>query len=283
MTQAEYKRAPRTAGRRKLMILTSMVLLLCLACFGIGVMVGGSGSKQLDSNLERVSTTLPVAAPVTVTGRISSAGQFEVTQAHRTEKTLVEDQGAKITAESISEAQDKAAYAAERESRAERVAAAVEAVLVEKPVVRDIPLGSGINQRKTSDVNAGSKAEGEEPVVANSVAQGKAGERGTAGTVEVKPVKVAASAPAVVAQRTSGESYVVQVAAFRRDADAQSLAQKLKANFPVYVRQINLADKGQWFRVLVGPVPERTEADILKQKVKEKSGVEGFVKKYSDN
>lgn len=265
MTQAEYKHAPRNSGRRKLMVLTSMVLLLCLACFALGVMVGSSGLKAQNEKGQPASAasadmSTPTPAPV----RISPAGQAADVQALKPE---VQEAAAGGKAAAQTEEVD----GVNREAAAARVAAAVEAALIEKPVVRETPLGSGINLRQKSGAGAASAAD----------ALGSDASPSAAKAEEKAVVATASSASKVAAKGDNGEGYVVQIAAFRRDADAQRLAQKLKADFPVYVHQVNLADKGQWFRVLVGPVAKRTEADTLRQKVKEKAGIEGFVKKHS--
>ncbi|MDY0211863.1 MAG: SPOR domain-containing protein [Desulfuromonadaceae bacterium] len=267
MTQAEYKRVPRTSGRRKLMVLASMVLLLCLACFGLGLMVGGSSLKTSDSKSKPVSATVRV-------GTVAQPGERHALKAEAQRGNSARS-GAGDTTDSKAATQADGVSAAEREAAAERVAAAVEDALIEKPVVRETPLGSGINLRKKSGTSADPAAEGALPSASASAVQNVSGK----GTVAVS----ASSPPKATLKGTKGGSYVVQIAAFRRDADAQRLAQKLKTDFPVYVHQVDLADKGQWFRVLAGPVTERAEADLLKQKVKEKAGIEGFVKKHSEN
>ncbi|MDD2558650.1 MAG: SPOR domain-containing protein [Desulfuromonadaceae bacterium] len=285
MAQAEYKRAPRTSGRRKSMVLTFMVLLLCLACFALGVLVGGSGSKPLDAKDKLVNATsadAPAAVPATV--RVSPAAQPEENQVLKaTAQRAPTKLGLGGTVEREAAVQAESMEAAAREVVAERVAAAVEDALIEKPVTRETPLGSGINLRKKSEVSAdfaadvvGSKASipAANAVSASAALQDRSGKSAVGG----------ATPPPLEATPKGGKggAYVVQLASFRRDVDAQHLAQKLKADFPVYVRQVDLADKGQWFRVLAGPVTERAEADMLKQKMKERAGIEGFVKKHSE-
>lgn len=288
MTQAEYKREPRTSGRQKSMALTAMVLFLCLASFALGVMVGGSGSETSDVKNKSASatsadvpTTVPAIAPATVrVSPVVQPGEMAVPETETQEDGTPSETDSVTEAKAVMPAEDVDAL--KKEATATRVAAAVEAPLLEKSVTRETPLGSGINLRKKTDTSI-TFAEKENLDTSTSDIK-----EVTAPAVQDSPTKATVAKRASTSSKTAATAakrggYVVQVAAFRRDTDAQHLAQKLKADFPVYVRQVDLADKGQWFRVLVGPASERSEADMLKQKVKNKAGVEGFVKKYTAN
>jgi len=76
----------------------------------------------------------------------------------------------------------------------------------------------------------------------------------------------AVSAPAPGAPGTAGFS--VQVGAFEEGGKARSLASALDAKgFPTYVTPAATSGDGRW-RVRVGPVPSRAEADSLASRLK---------------
>jgi hypothetical protein len=76
----------------------------------------------------------------------------------------------------------------------------------------------------------------------------------------------AAPAPAVSAPAAGG-SFNVQVTSQRSEQDAQTAFQALQAKYPdqlgsrqAIIRQVDLGDKGVYFRAMVGPYGSRTEA-----------------------
>ena len=261
MTQAEYKR-PRNAGWRKMAVITLLVLVLCLACFALGIMVGGSGSEVVAENAAgRASVSASVREMPESRAVVSDSEQTDSEQAFR-----------------------KAKYAAEQEQTADISASpdtqddGEKKVQTEEAVVQEAPLGSGINPRKKAG--------------ATDVAVTQEPEQGAASAPRVTPQSPVSqgSQKASAAEQEQGSSapqvtaanegkYVVQVASFRAEADAGALAQKLKPEFPAYVREVDLNEKGIWFRVLVGPWTQREEADEAQRRIKESAKLDGFVKK----
>jgi len=65
--------------------------------------------------------------------------------------------------------------------------------------------------------------------------------------------------------------YQIQVASFRLKAEASRFQKKLfNAGFSAFIRSIDLAEKGNWFRVYAGPyssidIAEKAQAEIHKQ------------------
>ena len=80
----------------------------------------------------------------------------------------------------------------------------------------------------------------------------------------------------VLDERGLPESWVVQLASFKKQANAQALRDKLiKAKYTAYMQQ----HKSN-YRVLVGPVPKRTDADELQTKLKKDYKLSGIVVAY---
>jgi len=72
--------------------------------------------------------------------------------------------------------------------------------------------------------------------------------------------------------------YVVQVASYRGSDEATPLLKQLDAlGVKASVRPVDLAGKGKWFRVYVGPYGSRDEADKARQKIKKSLKIDGLV------
>ena len=266
MTQAEYRR-PRNAGRRKIGVALLLVVVLCLVCFALGIMVGGSGSDDRDTQ-EREQTVSTVSVRETP----GSQPAAEVTGREQGKKKIPSQDA-------------EALQTTERDEEVSPLKKA-ESELKEKPpedeVVQEIPLGSGINtRRKEAETQSSGSAvqpaaeqkSAEKEIAPAEPASAPSVKQNTAGTVSDS------SSSAEAAQASIEGGYVVQIASFRAKEDADSLAQKLKTEFPAYVRKADLEEKGIWYRVLVGPIDERKKADEVRSKIKEKANLDGFVKK----
>lgn len=255
MTQAEYKH-PRNVGRRKMVVVTLLVLVLCLACFGLGIMVGGSGSEEVAKQTSgQTSGTANVReisdAPPALSDTDQGVAKRELEQ--KKPDPLQEQPLDLVETQNVSE----------EESPAQ----------IEEILAQDAPLGSGINPRKKS--TASSK---EDMAESQQTQQPAETETQAAAPAPAPQESASASSDSAVAAVQEGR-YVVQIASFRAKTDARALAQKLKPEFPAYVREVDLGEKGTWFRVLVGPVAQRDEADQVQRRIKESMELEGFVKK----
>jgi len=72
--------------------------------------------------------------------------------------------------------------------------------------------------------------------------------------------------------------YVVQVASFRGPDEAAPLMKHLDAlGMKATVRSVDLAGKGRWFRVYVGPYDSRDAADKVRLKIKNELKIDGLV------
>jgi hypothetical protein len=77
--------------------------------------------------------------------------------------------------------------------------------------------------------------------------------------------------------------FTVQVASFKDLSSAKRFAANLKNLKPQpVIRQVNLAGKGNWYRVQVGELPSHEEASALGQRLAEQYHLQTFVMRLSD-
>ncbi|MGM0415862.1 MAG: SPOR domain-containing protein [Thermodesulfobacteriota bacterium] len=264
MTQAEYKR-PHNAGRRKMAAVTLLVLVLCLTCFALGIMVGGSGSDSVaeksPDNRDKASVSASVRDAPDSMAAVSDSDQGESEQAVRQDKNTAEqEQTSGITG------------SAEMRTDVKKPAQTQEAV------VQEVPLGSGINPRKNAVAENGVAGSQEVVPETGSEAQVIPDTASQKSPPAPSAEKKESTSAAQVSSAKDGK-YVIQVASFRTEADARALTQKIKSEFPAYVREVDLDGKGVWFRVLVGPWAQQDEADDIRRRVKESVKLDGFVKR----
>jgi DedD protein len=95
---------------------------------------------------------------------------------------------------------------------------------------------------------------------------------------EAKPKSKPASSKPVIASGAS--AWVVQVASFTDEPKAFKLRDRMrKAGHPTFVER-HRSDKGMIYRVKVGPVLQRNEADRLKKQIAKEVKLDGLVLKY---
>lgn len=129
------------------------------------------------------------------------------------------------------------------------------------PRGQEPPLGSGINRAPVTPAPRPA-----DPAPA-PVAQVPA-------TTPVPSAVTASSGPAVSAEGR----YVVQVGSFRAVEDARTLRDRLvRKNYPVFVQQADLGDKGIWHRVRIGPYAESADAQRVATRLKDEERIDAFV------
>jgi cell division septation protein DedD len=86
--------------------------------------------------------------------------------------------------------------------------------------------------------------------------------------------------PAVMSPAASGRGYAVQVSAYRTEAEAFTLRNKLRAaGFTAFSERIQ-ADSGTMYRVRIGPEADRDAADKLRAELSAKMSLNGMVVGY---
>ncbi len=92
--------------------------------------------------------------------------------------------------------------------------------------------------------------------------------------VETKPLPAATTPAATAAAAPSGSSYLVQVASYPSEADAQASFAELKrkngallSGFSANVKRVDLGAKGVWYRLRVGPLSDKDAAAALADRI----------------
>lgn len=120
------------------------------------------------------------------------------------------------------------------------------------------------------------KAEGEEP---EKKADRKEAE-------EVKPMVAKAEEPKVQAvpeEKLPTDRFTINVASFRERKRAERLVDELKEKgYGAFVGKATIPKKGTWYRVSVGRFSTRKEAQDFARTVKEKEGMDSFVREIRE-
>jgi len=131
------------------------------------------------------------------------------------------------------------------------------------------PLGTGINLPPQPEKKVEKPAPA--PVEEQAVMQMKP--LAPASTPEL-PRSVAKAEVAV-----SG-GYVVQTGSFKKMEDAERLKSQLTTKgFEAFIEKADLKEKGIWYRVVLGPLATKGEAEALAGDLKKKERLSGFVRK----
>ncbi|WP_321530941.1 SPOR domain-containing protein [uncultured Desulfuromonas sp.] len=241
MSQVDYSRRDPKTNGRRFITVLILVVVLCLVSFSLGLMVGKSGKPAVETTQIQTVPLPPQPKTAAPQALPDSAPEAPVP----------DDKAADATTE-----------LAEQPTSNDPLRELL-------PPVEQMPLGSGINHDAEQDTPA------TEPVVPATA------------VTDAVPAKEVVTAPVVVqpqpvtAVTATAVGYAVQVASFKHRQDAETMSAKLGKDFPVVVRQADLGKKGVWYRVLVGPVATKAEAETLKQDLKKKASTDGFIKKIS--
>jgi len=85
-------------------------------------------------------------------------------------------------------------------------------------------------------------------------------------------------------QKPSSTRFTVQLASFKDFASARKFAASFKDMDPqATIRQVDLPGKGRWYRVQVGKLSSRKEAEVLADRLGKKYQLQAFVVGISDN
>jgi len=234
--------------KRQAVILLVLVLVVSLASFTLGVIVGRRGAErdlaQKFQQTERVLVThTPAPAALPVTGPDSEKGVEVPAGEPVTEETKLTfyDDLAKETAPLGS-----GINLAPVEEKQNMTAVQPPLDLPAQPIIKkDIPVVT---------------------VVAAKVAQNKP----AVGLSD----ETKAGLPKVVAKG----SHAVQIGSFGVAGDAIAFKQKMVGKgYPAYVAEADLGNKGLWYRVRIGPYQDSVAAKDAQKFLQEKEKIEGFV------
>ena len=89
------------------------------------------------------------------------------------------------------------------------------------------------------------------------------------------PISAPAPAPSPVAAAPGGSGYFLQLGAFGEPGNAQALAGRVNSAFsPGETPAVSVHQVEQWYRVRIGPYPDRASAETAAQMVADRTGVQ---------
>ncbi len=234
--------------KRQAVILLVLVLVVSLASFTLGVIVGRRGAERdLAHKLQQ------------------------------TERVLVTQVSAEVVA-SLPESTTEKVVAA---PPVEPVAEETKLSFYDNLAKETAPLGSGINLAPVEEQKAVETARPpidlpDQPIV-------KKEQKHITAIVE----EVAEKEPVVVVSEKSGVempkvvpggTHAVQIGSFGAAGDAIALKTKmLDKDYPAFVVEADLGKKGLWYRVRIGPYGNSTAAKSAQKLLEEKEQIKGFI------
>ncbi len=267
MVHAGTSRVQRRKEKRRAVMVLGLLLVVSLVSFSFGVMVGKSGSAQ----------PMAVVAPAAVAPSASAAQV--VNEVRNAVKQARQPVGPRPVAQAAAEVSPKAVEpilppvelpGTPEVSEAKEVAEPPAAAAPQKAELtfyetlsknEPLPLGAGLNPGLKGKTSAPARTAAAAPV-----------EAAAASAAEV----VAEKAPMPTA--ASEGRFVVQVASFKAQADAQRLEVRLQAaGYPAFTETATLGEKGTWYRVRIGPYADSASAQQVVEGVKAREKLSAFM------
>lgn len=241
-------RTQRRMEKRQAIILLVLVLAVSLASFTLGVIVGRRGAERdLAQQLRETEKVLVAPAPKTASPPVSE---------EKVEKQVVAE-------------------------KPPEEAETSQLSFYEDLAKDEAPLGSGINLPPEAEEPPAELPLDlpDQPLVEPATAPQEstdlaATEERPAPAAEQPPEALESELPAA----TADGSHVIQIGAFQNAADAIALKQKmLDKEFPAYVMEADLGDRGLWYRVRLGPYADADKAEVVRRWIEEKDQIKGYV------
>lgn len=234
--------------KRQAVILLVLVLVVSLASFTLGVIVGRrGGERDLAQKLQQTENILVAQTPPP--GSVATP-TIDMSQKNTTQVT-------------------------------DSVVAEPKLSFYDDLSKQPAPLGSGINlapvetQETTAVANPPIDLP-DQPIVKKSTVDNSAVVKNV---VEKKTAKVVtATAEAKLPEVVPAGTHAVQIGSFGSVGDAIALKKKMLAkDYPAFVAEADLGKKGLWYRVRIGPYKNSAMAQIAQKILEEKENIKGFV------
>ncbi len=244
MKSATKTRTQRRMEKKQTLLLLMLVLVVSLASFTLGVIVGHRGvERDLVQKQQAAEKILMAQPPAAVSPVIDN----------------VEDV-----------AENPVAGQAAGEPREEIKLTFYDQLAKEKGV----PLGSGINLPPQPPP---SEKEAVPPISLPDQPIVKISTQAAVNTIE-EPVPPVKKSLTVLPKVDPKGSYAVQVGSFAAVADAGVFKQRLlDKGFPAFVMEADLGQKGLWYRVRLGPYADADTAKSVQQLAEKMEQIKGFV------
>ncbi len=244
--------------KRQAIILLVLVLVVSLASFTLGVIVGRRGAeRELAYAKTQQDKVLVAQAPPVVTSPAPKA---------TAPPDPVADKIAGVTTETVTGQEPKLSF-------------------YDDLAKDSAPLGSGINMAPVEEPAAAGSSQPPIDLPAQPIVE-KAPRQETVAAVKQPAPAAPAPVPKPAAGNDSetmprtvaGGSHAVQIGSFSAAKDAIALKEKLlKQGYPAFMVEADLGAKGLWYRVRVGPYADAEEAKVAQQVLEKKEKIKGFV------
>lgn len=245
MTPATKTRKQRRMERKQVLILVVVLLVVSLASFTLGVMVGSRGAERDLAQKQLVAKQILAARPPVRVAPSTPAAKVGPPVAEPAEIPPQEEQ--------------------------------TELSFYDNLAKETAPLGSGINlppqkeKPKPKPVVKPPIPLPEQPIVKKNLV-----------AVAVIPAKgaqpPAPKEPAVQPRIKPNGKYALQVGSFSAAADAGRLKKRLvDKGYPAFIVEADLAAKGIWYRVKIGPYADSGAAKAMQLLMEKQEQLKGFV------
>lgn len=262
--QESKTRKQRRMEKRQAIIVLVLLLVVSLASFALGIMVGRRGAERdMAQHLTDNEKVLVAQDPGSMTKAVDTRTVVEPAE------TVVEqvDQEPKVTFyDDLSKDEIPLGSGINQAppEKKETVAVELPLALPEKPIVVKHQAEKAVSAVKEQVAVAKKVVTPEPAPVAKPQAQQEV---------------VTAQNTAMPASSNSGR-HVVQIGSFNSAGDAVALKQKMaKKGYPVTVAEADLGAKGLWYRVRVGPYANTTDAKQMLKYLDAKEKIKGYVTK----
>ena len=248
MKGTSQTRTQRRMEKRQAVILLVLVLVVSLASFTLGVIVGRrGGERDLAQQIQQTEKILVAQTP--------PPGSVPTPTIDMSQNTATQITDPVITEPKLSFYDDLSKNTA--------------------------PLGSGINlapveKPETTTVVTPPIDLPDQPIVKKTTQDAPAVVKTVA---KEKPAKVVTkTAEAKMPEVVSTGTHAVQIGSFGSVGDAIALKKKMLAkDYPAFVAEADLGKKGLWYRVRIGPYKDSAMAQIAQKFLLEKEHIKGFV------
>ncbi len=249
MNASTKTRSQRRMEKKQALILLVLVLVVSLASFTLGVVVGRQGAERdLVQKQQAAEKILVTKAPEAVVEETPQAAEEVVEESVATENVAEGTEETKLTFYD---------NLAKEET---------------------VPLGSGINLPPKPKEEKKTVAQPPIPLPDQPIVK-KDAPTVTVAKVEAKPEpsKIAESALKMPRVDPRG-TYAVQVGSFATAGDAGKFKKRLlDKGYPAFVAEADLGAKGLWYRVRIGPYSGAAAAKTVQQLAEKKEQIKGFI------
>lgn len=249
MNATTKTRSQRRMEKKQALILLVLVLVVSLASFTLGVVVGRQGAERDLVQKQQAAEKILVTKAPQPEGKVVPQAQEKVPEGSARTETVA--QGTEETKLTFYD------NLAKEET---------------------VPLGSGINLPPQPKVEKKSVVQPPIPLPDQPIVTKKATAVAVA-KVETKPRPANAADSALVLPKTDKKgTYAVQVGSFATAGDAGKFKKRLlDKGYPAFVAEADLGAKGLWYRVRIGPYADAAAAKTVQQLAEKKEQIKGFI------